>query len=74
MNPAMSDPIDRSHYRTRKIPLKDEGRDSDVAHLTPGERVAMVWQLTAQAWLFKDGKWDEPRLRRDVVRVIRRGR
>lgn len=43
----------------------------DTARLTPGERVAMMWQLALQAWMFKDGLVDEPRLRRDVVRVIR---
>jgi hypothetical protein len=47
---------------------------TDESRLTPGERVAMVWQLTREAWTFKDGRWDEPRLRRDVGRVIRGGR
>jgi hypothetical protein len=40
--------------------------------LTPGERVSMVWQLTLQTWAFKEDLASEPRLRRDVVRVIRR--
>ena len=58
---------DRSQYRTRKIPLSEEGCGSDLVHLTPSERVAMVWPLTVQAWTFKDGTWNESRLRRDVV-------
>ena len=62
---------DRSRYRTRKIRLSEEGRESNLVHLTPSERVAMVWPLTVQAWTFKDGKWDESRLRRDVVRIER---
>lgn len=66
--------VDRSHYPTRKLTLEDEGRQDDVRRLTPEQRVAMVWQLTAQAWTFKDGRWDEPRLRRDVVRTVRRPR
>lgn len=66
--------MDRSHYPTRKLRLQDEGRGDDVRRLAPGERVAMVWQLTAQAWTFKDGHWDESRLRRDVVRTVRSGR
>ncbi|WP_454061101.1 hypothetical protein [Candidatus Nitrospira salsa] len=70
----MSVPIDRSNYKVRKISLKEEGRDSDLANLTPSERVALVWPLTVQAWAFKDGKWDEPRLRRDVVRTQRNRR
>jgi hypothetical protein len=46
--------------------------DHDLSHLTAGQRVEMVWQLTREAWTFKEGRWDEPRLRRDVGRVIRR--
>lgn len=65
---------DRSHYLTRKLMLREEGRDDDVRRLTPEERVAMVWPLTVQAWTFKDGHFDEPRLRRDLVRTLRRGR
>jgi len=61
---------DRSHWPTRKLRLEDEDRD-DTAHLTPGERVAMVWEITKDAWAAKD---HEPRLRRDVARVVRRGR
>jgi hypothetical protein len=62
---------DRSRYRTRKISLAEEGRSDMVLHMSPAERVALVRQLTAQAWTFKDGNWDEPRLRRDVVRTLR---
>jgi hypothetical protein len=72
MPPA--DPVDRSKYPTRKITLQEEGRDSDLTGRDPGELVNMVEELTRQAWTFKDGHWDEPRLRRDVVRVVRRGR
>jgi hypothetical protein len=65
--------MDRSHYPTRKIRLADEGREPE-SRLTPAERVALVWPLTVEAWTFKDGRFDESRLRRDVVRVVRRGR
>ena len=58
----------------RKIALADEGRSDDVRRMSPSERVAMMWQLALQAWMFKDGLIDEPRLRRDVVRTLRRGR
>lgn len=64
-------PTDRSHWQTRKTTLAHEGEQDDVSHLSPSERFAMVWQLTVQAWTFKDGQWNEPRLRRDVGRVIR---
>jgi hypothetical protein len=66
--------VDRSKYPVRKIRLEDEGKDPELRELTPSQRVAMVWQMTVQAWAFKEGRWDEPRLRRDVVRVERRGR
>ncbi len=64
--------VDRSHYVVRKLRLEDEGKDSGVANATPTERVAMVWPLTVQAWTFKEGRWDAPRLRRDVVCTLRR--
>ena len=65
---------DRSHWTVRKLALADEGKFSDVEHLTPSERVAMVWELTKSAWAFKDGDFRESRLRRDIARVVRRGR
>lgn len=55
----------------RRVTLSEQGREDDIARLTPSERVAMMWQLALQAWMFKDGLVDEPRLRRDAVRVIR---
>lgn len=64
---VMNRSTDRSGYRVQKLSLGEEGTDSNLAHLAPSERVALVAQLTVQAWTFKDGKWDEPRLRRDVV-------
>ncbi|MCA1733905.1 MAG: hypothetical protein LC732_09915 [Acidobacteria bacterium] len=62
----------REKIRVRKTTPSDSDRDGDFASLPPGRRVELVWQLTREAWGIKDG--DEPRLRRDVVRVIRRGR
>lgn len=62
---------DRSNYPVRKLRLKDEGIEDDYAKFTPDERLAMVWTMTMQAWMFKEGLVDEPRFRRDVVRVIR---
>ncbi len=64
---------DRSHWPVRTIPRALEGDESAQRRMTPAERIAMVWQLTLQAWAFKEGLTDEPRLRRDIVRVVRRG-
>lgn len=58
----------------RKITLAEKGRDDDVRRLSPSARVAMMWQLAMQAWMFKEGLRDEPRLRRDVVHIVRGGR
>ena len=66
--------MDRSHYPTRLRRLHDDGDDEDEQYLrslTQEERIAMVWTLTVQAWAFKEGRAVEPRLRRDVVRVVR---
>ena len=63
---------DRSHTPTRIRRLHDEEDDEYLRGLEPGERMAMVWQLTLQAWAFMEGLVDEPRLRRDVVRIVRR--
>ena len=62
------------NIRVRKTTLAAAGEREDEMRLTPGQRVEIVWQLTRDAWTFKDGRWDEPRLRRDVGRVVRRGR
>ena len=62
----------RKDVRVRKTTPAKSDRDDDFGPLPPGRRVELVWQLTCEAWGIKAG--DEPRLRRDVVRVIRRGR
>ena len=43
-------------------------------HMPAAERVALVWQLSVQAWQFKEPAFHESRLRRDVVRTLRGGR
>jgi hypothetical protein len=64
---------DRSKWLVRRMSLAEEGQEPYLHSLSPKERVAMVWPITLQAWAFKEALWDAPRLRRDVVRVIRRG-
>jgi hypothetical protein len=65
--------MDRRHYPTRKLRLGDPEGDDGLRGHSASERVMMVWQLTLQAWAFKEDLRDEPRLRRDVGRVVRRG-
>jgi hypothetical protein len=63
---------DRRNMTVRKYKLGEEPRiDPEIAALTPGERIDMVWELTKVAWAFKEPGWRESRLRRDVVRVVR---
>lgn len=59
--------------RRPRIRRLGEDHESDVGDRSPAQKLAMVWELTLNAWAFK-GLEDEPRLRRDVVRVVRRGR
>ena len=64
---------DRSQYPVRKLSLRDHSSDN-AAHLSPSERVALVWTLSLQAWQFKEPTFRESRLRRDIVRTLRGGR
>ena len=41
---------DRSHWPVRKLRLGEEDDRADYSHYTPSERVAMVWELTKNAW------------------------
>jgi len=72
--------MDRSEYPTRVRRLHDPEDESEILALSPEERVAMVWTLTLQAWAFlardmdAGGLLPEPRLRRDVGRVVRGAR
>lgn len=64
---------DRGRMRVVGLSQADDHRD--VANLTPGERMGLMWQLTLDAWAFKGDSEDaESGLQRHVVRVHRRGR
>ncbi len=57
-------------YKVGEEPLVD---DADRA-MTPGERVAAVWEISKSVWAWQSRTFDEPPFRRDVERVIRRPR
>jgi len=66
---------DRSKWPVRKYRLGEEPRiDEEVRRMTPGERISLTWEITKDAWAFKEPGCRESRLRRDVARVVRRGR
>ena len=48
--------------------------ENDWASSTPSERIAGVWELTQQCLAWNREGVDEPRLQREITRVIRRGR
>lgn len=54
--------------------LQMQGSDVVVRDASPAERMAAVWQLTLDAWAFKDPQLAESRFQRHVVRVVRGGR
>lgn len=54
-------------YRIGEEPVVD----ADVARMTPGERVSLVWEITKSVWAWKTGTLEEPVFRRDVAHVIR---
>ena len=65
----------RPNIWARKYKLGEEPRIDHVERaMSPGERIALVWEITMNAWAFKEPGWSAAtsRLRRDVVRVVRK--
>ena len=56
----------------RKLSLHDPG-ENDLKGKTPEQLLGMMWQLTLDAWSFKEKLDAEPRLQRHVVVLKRRG-
>jgi hypothetical protein len=53
---------------------RSEERDDGYVQGTPGERIAMVWEITRDVWTF-GGRGDaQQRLQRDATTLIRRER
>lgn len=69
----------REHWPTRVyrngegFRADSEANDERVAG-TPTELLAMVWPLTEELWALTDKAALEQGFRRDVVRIVRRGR
>ena len=57
----------------RKTKLHEAELINDLRDKSPEELVGMMWQLTLNAWSFKEIVNVEPRLQRHVV-VLKRGR
>jgi hypothetical protein len=57
----------------RKKALHEAEQEDDLRDKSPDELLGMMWQLTLDAWAFKEKLDAEPRLQRHVV-VVKRGR
>ena len=51
--------------------LDEQGKESDLVHTTPSERMSMMWQLAIDAWLFKGEQIAESRLSRHITSIHR---
>ena len=60
--------------KIRKMLIKTEDNHDHLSYTSPADRFGMVWQLTLNAWSFKEGRFAEPRLQRHLVRIHRRTR
>ena len=67
----MSDASSMDRTRVTKSTLQSQGADAFLAEATAAERIRMVWQLTLDAWAFKEPTVAESRFQRHVVRIVR---
>ena len=58
----------------RKTSLREADKTDDLCDRTPAELIGMMWQLTVDAWSFKEDLDPEARLQRDVVVLKKRER
>jgi len=56
----------------RVTKLGESDAHEDLKETTPAQRLAMMWQLTLDAWAFKGEAIAELRLPRHIVRILRR--
>lgn len=56
----------------KKVSLHNSDDDIDIKDKSPEQLVDMMWQLTLNAWSFKENLNAEPRLQRHIVVLKRR--
>ena len=65
--------MDRSKWPVRKMKLSEQEDAGDIrAFVKPEDRLAVVWQLSKNAYAFKGEPVAEPGLHRHIVRLYRR--
>lgn len=62
----------RPQLRIRHSRVEDQGMEDDLAGTNLAERLKMMWRLTLDAGAFEREPVVEPRLPRQMVRVVRR--
>jgi hypothetical protein len=67
--------MNRPVPKIRKQQLSQQGEETDLRQYSPAELLSMMWELTLDAWAFKEAatgeKNAESRLPRHIVRVLR---
>ena len=56
----------------RRSSLHDPDNESNLKDKSPQQLIGMMWQLTLNAWSFKENLNAEPRLQRHIVVLKRR--
>jgi hypothetical protein len=56
----------------RKTTLRESNDSDDFKGMSPHQLIGMMWQLTLDAWSFKEKTDVEPRLQRHIVVLKRR--
>ena len=57
--------------RKKVIIRKIHDSEDDYVQLSPGRRVSLIWELTAEVWSLKDKKSAKRRLQRHRTRFIK---
>jgi hypothetical protein len=68
---AMSRSSSMDRTRVTKSTLQLQRADEFLSEATAAERMRMVWQLTLDAWAFKEPNVAESRFQRHAIRVVR---
>ena len=57
----------RSYTNLKKMTKQDDS----YVNASPQERIAVIWEITAELWSLKDRQYAEQRLQRNVTKLIK---
>ena len=63
--------LDKTASRVKR--LDDEENEYELLHLSPAQRLELVWEVTRSVWTMRGLTDATPRLSRHVSRVVREG-